>query len=327
MTYHLEQANSLSSDALVELFELDLTALTSVYSRVGQGTIYRWTPGVMDFELRGAVVAATVNNITLDRQVRRPNAALTYSLTITYANGTVADPIVIGGFGLVAGSSPVQSVLGLVSDLPLAPSPGDTWTLSTSGSVYFNGNEYEPKPIEGIGWEWNGTGKLPRPILHMSNVDGMASALVLAFGNLEGAKVTRLRTYKSCLDGEANADPTAFFEPDIHYVDRKSAQNKSFVEFELAAALDFQGVRLPRRVCLRETCDNTYRQWIPAGGWGSFAYGSCPYNGGSYFKADGTPTGNPAEDVCGLRFSDCKLRYGGAPLPFGGFPGIALVNM
>ncbi|MGQ2831440.1 hypothetical protein [Leptospira interrogans] len=36
---------------------------------------------------------------------------------------------------------------------------------------------------------------------------------------------------------------------------------------------------------------------------------------------DGTPTTNPALDVCGGRLPDCEARHGpGNPLPFGGFP-------
>ena len=327
MTTHIEQANSLNPDALVELFTLDLTALTSVYQSVGSGSIYRWTPGSMDYEMRGTVLAgSSASDILLDRALPTRNSVLHYQLFILYANGTTSETVTVSSTSF--NSATGGDVVHLASPLAVAPAAGDLWNFASSGSVFFNGNEYQPKPIEAVGWEWNGVGKLARPKLRLTNIDGLAMALVLSFGNLEGAEVTRYRTFQRFLDGMPDADPTAFFEPDRFYIDRLSASNKSFVEFELAAALDFQGVQLPRRICLRDTCDFTYRRWVTtAGGGGNWVAGTCPYNGNAYFKRDRTPTANPAEDDCGKRFVNCTDRYGAAALPFGGFPGIALVNL
>ena len=46
-------------------------------------------------------------------------------------------------------------------------------------------------------------------------------------------------------------DPTAEFKRQIFIVDRKSAENREVVEFELAAAIDMAGVRAPKRQCTR----------------------------------------------------------------------------
>ena len=40
-------------------------------------------------------------------------------------------------------------------------------------------------------------------------------------------------------------DPTAEFKRQIYTVDRKSAENREVVEFELAGAIDMAGVRAP----------------------------------------------------------------------------------
>ena len=46
-------------------------------------------------------------------------------------------------------------------------------------------------------------------------------------------------------------DPTAEFKRQIYTVDRKSAENREVVEFELAAVFDLAGVRVPKRQCTR----------------------------------------------------------------------------
>ena len=47
-------------------------------------------------------------------------------------------------------------------------------------------------------------------------------------------------------------DPTAEFPKEIYKIDRKAAENREIVEFELAAAIDMVGVRAPQRQCTRK---------------------------------------------------------------------------
>lgn len=54
-------------------------------------------------------------------------------------------------------------------------------------------------------------------------------------------------------------DPTAFFPDDVYYIDRKSNENKQFIEFELASVLDLAGVKLPRRQIIQNICPWKYR--------------------------------------------------------------------
>ena len=46
-------------------------------------------------------------------------------------------------------------------------------------------------------------------------------------------------------------DPTAEFPQEIYKIDRKSAENREVVQFELAAVFDLAGIRAPKRQCTR----------------------------------------------------------------------------
>ena len=46
-------------------------------------------------------------------------------------------------------------------------------------------------------------------------------------------------------------DPNAEFPREVYKIDRKSAENRDIVEFELAAPTDLAGVRIPKRQCTR----------------------------------------------------------------------------
>jgi len=102
---------------------------------------------------------------------------------------------------------------------------------------------------------------------------------------LEGAKVTRIRTLEKYIDSEnfptqtltdfiaqettlsdlitqedgdsiglevstsphGTPDPTQEFPREIYLVDRKTQENREAVIFELAAIVDFQGLKIPKR--------------------------------------------------------------------------------
>ena len=125
---------------------------------------------------------------------------------------------------------------------------------------------------------------MPRPKLRASNINGTFTSLIATLPQgLEGAKVTRIRTLEryidhgnfdggdilledntnflvqeddSVIDQEAadnphgTPDPTAKFPDEIFYIDRKTTENRSVIEFELAASFDLHGVRVPKRQVL-----------------------------------------------------------------------------
>jgi lambda family phage minor tail protein L len=195
------------------------------------------------------------------------------------------------------------------------------WTPGPlNGAVLtFGGISYYPVPVEASGFEMNGQGKMPTPQLKMMNTP-IITALIIGYGDLIGATVTRIRTFKRFLDGQPNANSSAMMRPDIYKIDRKALQNQGTIIFELAAASDQQGVKLPRRQVLR-ICTYTYRRWVN----NAWVMGTCPYTGSNLYKLDDTGTGDPTQDNCGRRVSSCKARFGAsANLPTGAFPGASI---
>jgi hypothetical protein len=147
------------------------------------------------------------------------------------------------------------------------------------------------------------------------------------------------------------SDHTAFFADDIFFIDRKVAETKIMIEFELAPAWDVEGIRLPKREIVQNTCLWKYRD------------GNCPYNGTKYYNKEDEPienimvagvTTNLNSDVCAKKLKSCELRFSTAEtayttkstcetegfywniienscwdlnkaeLPYGGFPGVGL---
>lgn len=193
--------------------------------------------------------------------------------------------------------------------------------LNNNGELVWAGNSYLRFPIEAEGFEYSGNGQLPRPKVRVSNVIGTITALLLSLpSGLEGAKFTRIRTLARYIDavnfpGGVNPygspDPTAEFPQEIFYIDRKTAENREVVEFELAAAFDLAGIRAPKRQCIANICQWEYRST------------ECSYTGSNYFNENDQPVATLAVDVCGKRLSSCEARFGAtAELPFGSYPGI-----
>tara|TARA_Y100001963_G_scaffold117739_1_gene163839 strand:- start:702 stop:1328 length:627 start_codon:yes stop_codon:yes gene_type:complete len=152
-----------------------------------------------------------------------------------------------------------------------------------NADIVFGSNSYTRLPIEADGFAYDGK-QLPRPKLRASNINGTFTALLATLPQgLEGAKVTRIRTLEryiddanfdggdilledntnflvqeddSVIDQEAadnphgTPDPTAKFPDEIFYIDRKTTENRSVIEFELAASFDLHGVRVPKRQVL-----------------------------------------------------------------------------
>tara|TARA_Y100000004_G_scaffold148614_1_gene170188 strand:+ start:6837 stop:7451 length:615 start_codon:yes stop_codon:yes gene_type:complete len=134
-------------------------------------------------------------------------------------------------------------------------------------NIVWNGNTYTAFPVEAKGFGFK-KGQLPRPTISISNMGAPSISNILNIANsftpgndLTGAKVTRIRTMARFLDaanfsGSTNPfgtpDPDAEFPREIYYIDRKSAENRMLVSFELAAVFDLAGVRAPKRQCTRD---------------------------------------------------------------------------
>ena len=172
---------------------------------------------------------------------------------------------------------------------------------ATAGDIYWNGNTYTALPVEAEGFEYNGSGQLPRPKIRVANLLGTISALLIGVneftpGNdLIGAKVIRIRTLSRFLDGRNFASGTnPYGTPaneemprEIYYVDRKSLENREIVEFELAASFDLANVRAPKRQVIANICQWKYRS------------AECGYEGTNYFDE----FDNPVNSVAATNFN------------------------
>jgi phage-related protein len=217
--------------------------------------------------------------------------------------------------------------------------------LNDNTDIIWAGNTYTRYPVEAEDFEYSGTGQLPRPKIRISNILSTISAILADINqaspgsDLTGAKVTRIRTLARYLDAanypapgallleddsillledgssfmleatSSTEDSTAEFPREIYFVDRKSTENNQLVEFELASSLDLAGVLAPKRQTIANICQWRYRRYNSETNTFDYTKVDCPYNKDLYFKADGTPTANPAEDVCDKRLTSCKLRF------------------
>lgn len=181
-------------------------------------------------------------------------------------------------------------------------------TNQVGTAIVWQGQSYTPFPVQADGFEITGKGTIPRPTMTVANVDGTVGLLVRDLEDLIGATVTRKRTLSKYLDaanftGGVNptADPTQAFPDDVFLIERKSSETKDAISFELGAAMDVHGVRIPRRLIQATICP-----WVYKGT-------ECGYSGGLA--------------TCTKTLTDCKTHFGtAADLPYGGFPGAGTIR-
>ena len=191
-------------------------------------------------------------------------------------------------------------------------------TNRVKSDVVWRGNTYTRYPVNATGFEFKASGTLPRPHLAVANITGVISAMCREYSDLVGVPVTRKRTLARYLDavnypnGNPLANPDEAFPDDVFFVNQKVRESADVVEFELAVAFDVQGVQLPRRQVITNSCPFRYRG------------DGCGYAGPPVANANDQPTSDPAQDVCGKRLASCRLRYPQPQwMPFGGFPGVS----
>lgn len=171
-----------------------------------------------------------------------------------------------------------------------------------SAIITFDGLTYQAMPIEATGFAFNGTEQPSTPTMRISSLGGVLTALIEQYNDLDGAQLTRIRTYRKHLADGTDPDGTARFSEDIFYVNRKSGQNKNMVEFELGNSLDVDGVQVPRRR-LVSRCQAQFKDGV-----------NCPYVG--------------VETTCLKTVVACQTYFGtDAPLPFLGFPGVERIRL
>jgi lambda family phage minor tail protein L len=195
--------------------------------------------------------------------------------------------------------------------------------------VVFGGIAYPAYPIEISGFDRQGRGSLPRPTLKVANVGGLIGSYVRSLRDALGAKVIRRRTLLKYLDAvnfpggvNPDANPEARFPDEIFYVARKANENNVYLEMELAVRFDLDGVLIPRRLVLANTC-----QWVYRGA-------ECTYSGGPVADIFDQPTNDPKKDQCAKTLTACRRRFPGTygenaanRLPTSAFPSSLLGSL
>ena len=136
------------------------------------------------------------------------------------------------------------------------------------GDIVFNNKTYNAYSIAVEDFEIKGDGTLPRPKLALANVDGFVSAIITGKDDFVGLKVKRIRTFLKYLD-EVNfidninpfgsPDETVKFPDETYFINRKIAEDKTMVEFELSSELELEAVKLPARTVYANYCPWVYR--------------------------------------------------------------------
>ena len=156
----------------------------------------------------------------------------------------------------------------------------DDNNFGSTSSSHYGQQIYTAFPVESEGWEVRGTGSLPRPSVRFANINQYWKAHLSNYDDLVGAKVIRRRTLqKYIVGGTAAANPPVEFNRDVYYIERKTNETATMVEFELSSAFDVQGIQLPRRAVIASRCPWKYKD---------SDQGGCDWPSDNRFSVDGT---------------------------------------
>mgnify|MGYP003641163535 CR=1 FL=1 len=141
--------------------------------------------------------------------------------------------------------------------------------------IIWQNQEYISMPIQVEGFSAKGDNSLPRPKIKISNIDNIISKYLKAFNNLVGVKIVRKRTFAKFLDGanfeggqnpywdistQQSASSESSFLPDqTFYINRRVAETKDIVEFELSTVFELDNVYIPNRTVYSRYCTWVYR--------------------------------------------------------------------
>lgn len=168
--------------------------------------------------------------------------------------------------------------------------------------VVWKGNTYTPYPIKGTGFEVSAKGTSNRPSLALSNLFGLVTGLVDEFDDCLGAVVTRRQVYANHLDPDnfasgVNRNYNASNEIVNQFViEQVESLNSEIVRFKLAIPTELDGLVLPARMMMSNTCQFIYRS------------PECGYTGGAVADEKDRPTTDIKKDKCSKCLTGCSLR-------------------
>tara|TARA_R100000995_G_scaffold76137_1_gene45694 strand:- start:318 stop:938 length:621 start_codon:yes stop_codon:yes gene_type:complete len=146
-------------------------------------------------------------------------------------------------------------------------------SMNSNANIVWQGDTYQRFPITATGFEFSGSGQIPRPTLTMSNLGGVdRSGVVISItdlliivnlttphNDLLNATLKRLLVLASSLDNaNFSSGSNPFGTPNSNelpveefVIDRKSIETRDQVEFELVSRLDTENKKVPARQITR----------------------------------------------------------------------------
>ena len=146
--------------------------------------------------------------------------------------------------------------------------------INGTNPIIWQGKSYQPLPVRMDEFDQKADGTLPRPKMVIANPDGLFSKIVHSNKDFSNCKVTRKRTYAKFLDEDnfqnrnlndsgsnpfGTSDSGSHLADDVFFINKKSLEGKSFIEFELVSSLELENSPVPARVVLSSSCGWTYR--------------------------------------------------------------------
>ena len=131
------------------------------------------------------------------------------------------------------------------------------WQETDGNFVKFGGEIYAPLPYQSSGFAISNEGVLPNPQLTVSNVGLVPTALINIYSDLLGTEIIRTRVLAKHLDNGSDPDVNSKWPDETWFVQRKVTENKLFVTWELSTPFDLDGVTIPKRRALRNSCSNS----------------------------------------------------------------------
>lgn len=159
-------------------------------------------------------------------------------------------------------------------------------------SIIFRGNAYIPVPVDFSGFEFSSDGKQNRPTIRVANIDGYITDYIKNKNDLVNSKIKRIKVFVRNLDDENFSDGKnpffgyrtkrnsvfgygqSFYE-DNYVINKKTQENKYYIEFDLSSPLDLENQTIPNRKISDNLCSWKYRgcgcnygkiPWEPVGG-------------------------------------------------------------
>lgn len=123
-------------------------------------------------------------------------------------------------------------------------------------SVTFGGNSYIAIPLYFSGYDQKSEGAYSRPTVTIANVlTTFKNAIQISNNDLVGKKFTRRKTLAKYL----NSNPIIEMPKQVFTIDRIESETAQSVTFELTSGFDLQGITVPNRYVLANTCTWLYQ--------------------------------------------------------------------